>query len=242
MISQTWANFWHRHFLPQEGYTPTPADTARASLTWHGRFKDVLTKPNVDVYNYYSAGATENGDALGDEVFELMDRTPDPTTGFEWFKNKGRYSWQKQECYKGRHTSFWDFKFAASDTMGWGVEDGASPPASPEAYRTAPYFHRNPSLILQNDASAILAQRDPLLAYGIPAMTRAAGTVELNGEVSNSNLQSIYIDNPQRPLWARPRQREKPLTGRWLHSDIKDVTYPFTREFYKDILEKGSLK
>ena len=92
-----------------------------------------------------------------------MEETPDPTTGFEWFKNKGRYSWQKQECYKGRHTSFWDFKFAASDTMGWGVEDGASPPTSPEAYRTAPYFHRNPSLILQNDASAILAQRDPLL-------------------------------------------------------------------------------
>ena len=239
---QAWANFWHRHFLPQEGYTPTPADTARASLTWHGRFKDVLTKPDVDVYNYYSAGATENGDSLGDEVFELMDRTPDPTTGFEWFKNKGRYSWQKQECYKGRHTSFWDFKFAASDTMGWGVEDGTSPPTSPEAYRTAPYFHRNPSLILQNDASAILAQRDPLLAYGIPAMTRAVGTVELDDVKSNTNLQESYVNREEEP-WARGQwSLDEPLRGRWLHSDIKDVSYPFTRILFKDILEKGKLK
>ena len=106
MISQTWANFWHRHFLPQEGYTPTPADTARASLTWHGRFKDVLTKPDVDVYNYYSAGATENGDSLGDEVFELMDRTPDPTTGFEWFKNKGVTRGKSRSATKGATPPF----------------------------------------------------------------------------------------------------------------------------------------
>lgn len=35
--SRAWANMWHRHFLPQEGYTPTAADEARATLTWQGR-------------------------------------------------------------------------------------------------------------------------------------------------------------------------------------------------------------
>ncbi len=32
------------------------------------------------------------------------------------------------------------------------------------------------------------------------------------------------------------------LTGRWLHSDIKDITYPFTRTLYKDIIRKGNLQ
>ena len=100
---------------------------------------------------------------IGRRGLRADGQNPRPHNGFRVVQEQGRYSWQKQECYKGRHTSFWDFKFAASDTMGWGVEAGASPPASTEAYRTAPYFHRNPSLILQNDASAILAQRDPLL-------------------------------------------------------------------------------
>ncbi len=46
--AQAWANFWHRHFLSREGYTPTSADTARASLTWHGRFKDILKKGHLE--------------------------------------------------------------------------------------------------------------------------------------------------------------------------------------------------
>ena len=228
MISQTWANFWHRHFLPQEGYTPTPADTARASLTWHGRFKDVLTKPDVDVYNYYSAGATENGDSLGDEVFELMDRTPDPTTGFEWFKNKGVTRGKSRSATKGATPPF---------------GTSSSPPPTPwDGARTAPYFHRNPSLILQNDASAILAQRDPLLAYGIPAMTRAAGTVKIGSDRNNTNLQERYVNQEEEP-WARGQwSEEEQLRGRWLHSDIKEVAYPFTRAMFKDIIKKGHLE
>ena len=161
MISQTWANFWHRHFLPQEGYTPTPADTARASLTWHGRFAHQTRCGRLQLL--LRGGHRKRG-LIGRRGLRADGQNPRPHNGFRVVQEQGRYSWQKQECYKGRHTSFWDFKFAASDTMGWGVEAGASPPASTEAYRTAPYFHRNPSLILQNDASAILAQRDPLLA------------------------------------------------------------------------------
>ena len=115
--------------------------------------------------------------------------------------------------------------------------------ATPEAHRTAPYFHRNPPLILQNDASAILAHRDTLLAYGIPATTRAVGTVEVVKKGKRDmNLQKLYIDDMDY-LWARGKWSiDAQLKGRWLHSDIKDVAYPFTRKFYLDILQKGQLK
>lgn len=69
----------------------TEADSARATLTWQGRFRDVPKKCGATVYNYYSG---EDG-TTGDEVLELMATTPSPTSGFEWLKAKGRYSWQK---------------------------------------------------------------------------------------------------------------------------------------------------
>ena len=234
--SKAWATFWHKHFLPQEAYTPTDADTARATLTWHGRFKDVLTNRGTTVYNYFSAGSTPNS---GDEVFELMTTTPEPLDGFAWFEGKGRYSWQKQECYKGRHTSFWDFAFVASDIMGWGVESDVNIPTTSEAYRTQPYFYRNPESILQNDAASIHNSRDYLLTYGIPAMTQAVGRKLLGLNGQEYNLQDIYIDRIPNVLWARTGEAFK---NRWLHSDVKDVAYPFVRAFYKNILEKGSLK
>lgn len=37
-------------------------------------------------------------------------------------------------------------------------------------------------------------------------------------------------------------RQEHQLKGRWLHSDIKDVAYPFTRAMFKDIIKKGHLE
>ena len=110
------------------------ADEARAQLTWKGRFKDVLDNRGVEVYNFYSAG---DGTQSGDEVFELAEMTPRPTSGLGWvWWNPirplvdivsdnvilGRHSWQKQECWKGRGDVSL-FAFMASDKMGWGFEE-----------------------------------------------------------------------------------------------------------------------
>ncbi len=239
---QAWANFWHRHFIAHGDYTPTDTDNARSTLTWHGRFKDVLANRGVEVYNYYSSGTIENNAVLGDEVFELMEETPDPVDGFHWFGNKGQYSWQKQECYKGRYSSLWTFAFAASDIMGWGVEDDVTVPTTDEAYRTTPYFYHNPTSVLEGNVQVILEQRDALLAYGIPAMTNAVGRQQVSlGVQKQVNLQDYSTQYGN--AWARGAwESEQQLQGRWLHSDIKDVTYPFTRAFYKDLIQKGNLQ
>ena len=96
--------------------------------------------------------------------------------------------------------------------------------------------YRNPASILQNDATSIHNSRDYLLAYGIPAMTQAVGRKLLGLNGQEYNLQDIYINQIEDVLWART---SAPFNNRWLHSDVKDVAYPFVRAFYKDILEKG---
>ncbi len=239
VLPQAWANFWHRHFIERADYEPTAADIARSTLTWRGRFKDVIGNRNVNVFNYYSSGTTENGNPLGDEVFELLNYTPSATDGFEWLKSKGRYSWQKQECYKGRKGTV-AFAWAASDVMGWGVEEDTTLPITDEGYRTAPYFQHNPVLILGNDTSVITENRDMLLAYGIPAMTEVVGKTSLTNVV-NLNYQWEYLDSLSTLPWARIDAGDN-LSNRWLHSDIKDVSYPFTRRLYNDILQKGNLR
>ncbi|NLC82631.1 MAG: hypothetical protein GX748_15755, partial [Lentisphaerae bacterium] len=95
--SKTWSACWHALF---------DAD-ARATLTWTNRFHAVLPV----AYNYYSSG---------DQVFELnADGTPWPAEGI--LADVGRYSWQKQELFKGRTASSDLITSSyASDCAGWG--------------------------------------------------------------------------------------------------------------------------
>ena len=194
------------------------------------------------------AGAMGEDGTTGDEVLELMGTTPEPTSGFEWFKAKGRYSWQKQACFKGReHDSKGILEwFVASDEMGWGFEAGIDNRPSPtdvEAltdadWRERPIFLRNPSLILGDDAPAIRTRRDHLLAYAIPELSKPTGKCAIQG-VENLDLQKTFIDFFPRLPWART---EEWMNGRWLHSDIKDVAFPFVHSFYRQVIKEGMLK
>ena len=258
--AKSWSALWHRHFLPHSDYLPTEADTARAQLTWKGRFKDVIVERDTKIFNIYSLG---DRDESGDEVFELRNQTPNPTDGFEWDwgrlfssiadlvtgrANKGRYSWQKQETWKGRRNAH-TFAFVASDTMGWGFNDGEPPSSpsdaenmSPAICRTLLLFCRVPPDIFSEDAQTIRALRTTLLARGIPAMSNATGRSKLASvfEANQFDLQSLYIDEQNADFkWAR---QTGSLANRWLHSDIKDVAYPFTKRLFDFIVEKGTLE
>lgn len=241
----------YRHFLPHEGFTPTAADEARAQLTWKGRFKDVIDNCGVEVYNYYSAN---EGTESGDEVLELQERTPKATTGFELFGGKGRFSWQKQELFKGRerNTESMLEGFVSSDTMGWGFEldqyDGQVSVATVNGYdektfREHPIFWHNPPEILGSDASAILTQRDHLLAQAIPALSQATGKVFLSNIGGNHNYNCQRFVSNEGVSWPRGAFSESnQLGGRWLHSDIKDLAFPFARMLFKSIILEGALQ
>ena len=245
---KSYAALWYRHFLPHEGFVSNEVDEARAQLTWKGRFKDVIGNRGVEVYNYYSAG---EGSDSGDEVLELTSPDPKATTGFEWFGGKGRFSWQKQELCKGRerNTESMLEGFVSSDTMGWGFElkqyGGQVSVATvngydEKAFREHPIFWHNPPEILGPDASAILIQRDHLLAQAIPALSQATGKSKVSGVKGSTDLQDFVTEFKE--TWPRKGNSEATPSGRWLHSDIKDVAYPFTKDLFLELIEMGNLK
>lgn len=241
---ETWAANWHTLFAAMDG---------RAGLTWKGRFAAVLPV----AYNYYSSG---------DEVFEVFtQRTPWPDDGYEPLSDNraysvGRYSWQKQEAFKGRTASddvvtAW---ITQSDQAGWGfwgtntlvyttagsifvwskmyaLEDANALTA--DGIRTAPVFHHNPQEIMQSSITD--AERVALLAYAVPALSAAAGSMEIVPDyIVNVNMNGIGMNG-----WWRTGHTSYPsLDNRWLHSDMKDAAYFYVHPLFINLVNTGDLK
>ena len=244
----TWSANWHALF-PGQG-------DDRGSLTWRGRFSNV---PAV-AYNFYSSG---------DEVFEVFElTTPDPTEGYMYgspnvSQTVGRYSWQKQELFKGRTASgdiltSW---LTSSDQAGWGFRGswitvggplpGGSTSVWAPTYSAAvanglslsnllntTVFHPNPPELFQPSMSA--STRASLLAYAIPALSQAAGTqpLPLDPVSRNVDMNDISANG-----WWRTGQGEKEeLDDRWLHSDLKETPFLHVHPLFERLVTTGELK
>ena len=105
-------------------------------------------------------------------------------------------------------------------------------------FRTNTVFYLYPTNM--NDPAVTLAERNRHLAYGIPALTPAAGLRGLGrtlGNADNFNLNNH--DQIARPNgWPNNRG----FDSQWCHSDMKDVPYYFTFSFYLKLLQKGNLQ
>lgn len=236
--SKTWTSCWHELF--------NAASDDRGKLTWKNRFPAVAAV----AYNYYSSG---------DEVFELFaNRTPIVTDGT--LSSWGRYSWHKQECFKGRvisndnWTKLLHFPTAYS---GWGFNSTwiwdpstldpfrkkyfskygaeAANAFTSEALRSTPVFNPSPSSMLNSVIP--IATRNDILAKGIPALSPATGRSIVKPEL----IKNIDMDAFSSPNGAW-RLGSGELNSRWLHSDLKDVAYFFVHPLFIDLCEKGNLK
>ena len=97
--------------------------------------------------------------------------------------------------------------------------------------------------MLGADASVILAQRDQLLAEGIPALSQATGRFKLTQEqIENVDFQSKYVNNENLLPWPRKQDEFGDLADRWLHSDIKDLPFPYGRLLFKNLIQQGDLR
>ncbi|HQM51467.1 MAG TPA: hypothetical protein PLJ71_22540, partial [Candidatus Hydrogenedentes bacterium] len=228
--SKTWSACWHALF---------DAD-ARATLTWTNRFHAVLPV----AYNYYSSG---------DQVFELnADGTPWPAEGI--LADVGRYSWQKQELFKGRTASSDLITSSyASDCAGWGFlgykadltwwrtycQDAANALTS-DQLRTTPVFHPNPAEMFHYSIS--LADRFRILAYGIPALSQAAGLAQVGSNEEPVMAEEVDMNalNLHPNGWWRTGDGD--LDNRWLHSDLKQVAYYYVYPLFVNLVETGGLK
>jgi len=104
---------------------------------------------------------------------------------------------------------------------------------SPEEFMSSTVFYCHPASM--NSPTPPMLVIDAHLAQGIPALMPAAGA------------GAIGIENENQLNWnTMPRPNGWPdhpnYSGRWCHSDMKDVAYFYNFKFYDKAIEKGNLK
>lgn len=193
-----------------------PPSDDRAGLTWKNRFSSVLNY----AYNYYSSG---------DEIFELYPGTPGAFSGGLFHLEQ--YAWQKQEIFKGC------FGLGSTDEAGWGFSGAytleEANAATPENLRTNTVFRQEPAEMF---SSNIVSQtRNEILGLGIPALSGALGRnhIKLPGWIKDYNM-----DSNKGAGWPRSGF----YADRWLHSDLKDVAYPYTYTLFDRFVLEGGLE
>ncbi len=224
---KTWASKWHELFS---------APDCRAKLTWQNRFPAILPK----AYNFYSSE---------DEVFEIYTNVLDVLTGvdldftFAFLDDTEHYSWHKQEMFKGLNGSL-VHSLGATDWAGWGFNNnilgfrvyssGEANVVSNEVLIAEPVFRKNPDDIFSASIDSSIVNE--VLAKGVPVLSYATGVTNLFSLPASRNYNMVS----EKPvLW--PRDHET-YGKRWLHSDIKDVAYPYVYRTFGQIVEKGKLQ
>ncbi len=223
--TNSWASSWHTLFTEFE-------NDDRKYLGWPNRFVNVAS----NVVNFYSSG---------DEVLELANHNNvNIFTGIGFVETLSHHSWHKQELFKGRG---YDILWGFTDWAGWDIREnifGVNAISVSQAldmeredFRTNIVFNCYPESMNTNVIDMVT--RNSFLAYGIPALTPAAGATPF-GSKEDFVIKMFNLDTDEFKSngWVT---REK-YGGRWLHSDFKDVPYIFTYKFYDKVLEKGNLK
>ena len=226
--TNSWASNWHKLFANE------PIDD-RKYLGWPGRFANVVSNA-VDFYS------------TGDEVLELYPRNSiGVLSGVT--SSLGRYSWHKQELFKGRGMFVGG---GATNWSGWNIEEnplGSNKISVEQAshmtdadFKTNTVFYCYP--LSMNATNIPLVVRGAHLALGIPALAPATGRSGLLSILGSNRNRDLNIVDESDGGIGRPNGWPEHSTypGQWLHSDIKDVSYFFNFMFYQAIKSQGGLQ
>ena len=231
------ANEWYKLFENDDG-------DDRYKLTWSGRFADVVDY----AVNFYSTD---------DHVLELYhNNNVWPTDGYEnWNQMFERYSWHKQELWKGRSGMF--FNLGTTDWSGWSIRENilgynVIQPTnawlmSDAELKTNTVFKLQPESMNTNSIPLLL--RGAHLAKGIPARTPASGVMKWGAAFMDNQMCDLNSINVAQNGIARPNGwiiRSNGLFDdwgtRWLHSDIKDMAYFYVFKFFERVKEEAGLQ
>jgi hypothetical protein len=157
---------------------------------------------------------------------------------------------------------------AGTMTAGWGFH--CWPESTPETTEWLTYSADDAALMVENgsivtnsvfarnvpamfDPQMSLDERHYILAFAIPALARPTGgrdlynvldwrdyfNMNLPAERQVSNDGQTITQGIQRPNGWPTRTR---WDDRWLHSDMKDVSFFYNFKFYEKVVEKGELR
>ena len=224
--TNSWTASWHTLFKYD-------TNDDRKHLGWPGRFANVIPY----AVNFYSTG---------DEVLELAaDNDIGIFTGIT--SSFAHHAWHKQELFKGRGIGV---GAGATDWSGWNIEEnllGINKISVEESWRmtdadfkTNTVFYCYPTSM--NSTNISLLVRGAHLAQGIPALTPAAGVTNLGGDLMDGRMVDMNDDSSSGVVRHNGWPSKSSYPYRWLHSDIKDVSYFFNFKFYEKLIEKGGLR
>ncbi|MBU0678479.1 MAG: alpha/beta fold hydrolase, partial [Verrucomicrobia bacterium] len=210
--NRLWASDWHLLFDPSDG---------RGDLTWRGRFNGIS-----GVRNYYSSGE----DVLNNSTGAV------PDIGNE-------YVWASEEMLKGT----WLITVGPGNSeAGWGFNSDYNGLTATQAnaladatLMTNSFFKHFDDEDLYGTNGSTIAQQPAmygqLLADGIPAISYAAGRNSISSAAGSGNADMNSMENG----WPTVRTSNPDYGSRWLHSDIKNIAYPYVQEVFNDIASKG---
>ena len=78
-----------------------------------------------------------------------------------------------------------------------------------------------------------------LLAEAIPALTFAAAANEVDSFEFRNNF---HMQDLRSSSWPNARTGNSTYNTRWLHSDLKDIAYPYISGVYDEVVRQGGLK
>jgi pimeloyl-ACP methyl ester carboxylesterase len=261
MIHPKWKSYEERLFA-SEWHRLFPLADGRGGLTWRGRFSDVLKR--TAVFNFYSSGeeVLKNMDVRVNTVLGGIVKSAHDLV----FGVTGSYAWGMQETLKGTGVTGY---FLSSSHGGWGFSweyglvsetDGTVPqvhvPLAPSEataadlpdgmLRSKPFFSAGPFTFHVTDGSAYAnADQTRLLAEMFPARTFAVGRnpISRSQRVNPQDGIGINLDmnNTFKSDWPESRVSSRKAES-WLHSDIKDVAFPFCHGLFREWTKFGTMK
>ena len=252
--SRTYASRWNELFSPTE---------PQSKMKWAGLFENIAKKsPKTKFYNFFSSDDEvfefhpdiEAGffppQYRGILEWQLKGYTPlallkslFPEVLFS------RYAWQKQEYLKGTHAIFGTmdggWAFALKDAPNAQSEHKLVPLYSPEeangmvtnatsrlTLKHTPVFSATSSML--SPSADVEKQRDEryeILAYRIPALSPAMGKT---GSFQSASAPFFTFGEASTvPNW--PRIAPRSYKGRWLHSDIKNMAFPYVFNEFQNL-------
>ena len=233
--ARLYASNWH------ELFSGTPSDH-RNELSWKNRFNKV--RDQTSVYNFYSPGEDVLGDTATDTAAVLVTIW---NQGFDF----DRGAWKSQELLKGVDwtTSLGNLVMERNQA-GWNSEQGdylliPSSSITDSQLRLRPFFHDflEHELMSNNASVASAKAAEPkvqydLLARGIPALSHAAGAnvIKVFGG-ANFNMELLGRAPEVWPVDGHAGLR----SGRWIHSDFKNVALPYVAKAYQAMIDRGNL-
>lgn len=267
MTEEYWRPYGRRLYAADWAKLFAPGDFRR-TLTWEHCFARVRT---LDIAtNFYSPGedvtncprSTTSASVLatlwsGRAVDYGVWKTQELLKGVGWSRSVAAIAMERTQGGWGFNPAWRGRYVPNGPTKNAGGHFERLDPATAARITSAqlvqePFFRppdegvlRGPRLLAPSPILDCSNMRYDLLARAIPAMTFAAGaaavpSADSGPQVANFDLEMLGRTDPRQ--WPTEGHGATRLTGRWLHSDYKNVALPFVAPLFTYMIKTAALR